>query len=117
MIFLVEDDDAARDAISMLLECEMLPVRAFASCEALRQAADPSTADCLVLDVHMQGMTGLELLEAVHEHDPDLPVILMTGRLTSTIEDRAAAAGAFAVLEKPFNGKKLIETVTRALAA
>jgi two-component system, LuxR family, response regulator FixJ len=116
MIFLVEDDNDTRDAISLLLECEALRVQAFASCDALRQTADLKMADCLILDVHMNGMTGLELLELMQKEGDNPPVIMMTGRPTASVCDRAAAAGAFALLEKPFSGKQLVETVLRAIA-
>lgn len=116
MIFLVEDDNDTRDAISLLLECEALRVRPFASCDALRRTADPKMADCLILDVHMNGMTGLELLERMQEEGDNPPVIMMTGRPTASIHDRATAAGAFAVLEKPFSGAQLVETVRSAIA-
>jgi FixJ family two-component response regulator len=115
MILLAEDDDATRDAILLLLECESLPVKGFASCDALCAAADPMQAECLILDVHMQGMTGLELLEKVKQNGGGPPVVLMTGHLTPQIGARAKAAGAAAVLEKPFHGNELIEAVTQAL--
>lgn len=117
MIFLAEDDDATRDAICLLLECESLPVMAFASCDALCGAADPAAADLLILDVQMKGMTGIELLEQMRGLDGGPPVILMTGQATAEIRARACEAGALLVLEKPFRGDDLIEIVRRALAA
>lgn len=117
MIFLAEDDDATRDAICMMLECEALSVRGFPSCEALCAAVDPAAADCLILDVHMDGATGLELLERLAADGIVPPVILITGRPTTDVLDRAAAAGAFAVLDKPFRGEDLVEMVVRAIAS
>ena len=116
MIYLVEDDDASRNAIAMLFECEQLTVTAFPSCDDLLRAVDPKAADCLVLDVQMRGTTGLELLEFLKITPKTLPVIVMTGSLTPQIQARATAAGAFAILEKPFGGNELVETVKRALA-
>jgi FixJ family two-component response regulator len=117
MIFLVEDDDATRDAISMLLECESLPVKGFSSCDALCAAVDPLEADCLVLDVQVRGTTGLEFLERLRTQGTTLPVILMTGRIFADLRDRATAASAAVLLEKPFKGNDLVEAVTHALAA
>ena len=74
-------------------------------------------ADCLILDVHMKGMTGLELLERMQEEGDNPPVIVMTGRPTASIHDRAAAAGAFACAREPFSGAQLVETVLSAIAA
>jgi FixJ family two-component response regulator len=116
MIFLVEDDDETRNAICLLLDCEAIPVRAFPSCDALLKTVDFRTADCLILDVHMNGMTGLDLLEHVRKVDRDVPVIMMTGGLSENIKRRTVAAAAFAVLEKPFNGNELIDTIQLALA-
>jgi two-component system, LuxR family, response regulator FixJ len=115
MIYLVEDDDDTRDAIAMLLDCEALPVRAFASCDHLLRTLDPKAADCLVLDVQMRGTTGLDLLERLKIKPETLPVIIMTGNLTPQVRARATAAGAFAVLEKPFDGNKLVDIVRLAL--
>ena len=116
MIYLVEDDDATRKAIGLLLECEALEACAFPSCDDLCQKTDPTSADCLILDVHMRGTTGLELLERVRRNDRCPPVILMSGRVAGDILARATAAGVFAVLEKPFSGTELIETIKRAIA-
>jgi two-component system, LuxR family, response regulator FixJ len=117
MIFVVDDDAATRDSISLLLECEALTVEAFSSCDALCRAADPQAAECLILDVHMRGTTGLELLEKLRSLGATLPIILMTGGLTADIHDRAIAAAATAVVEKPFGGNDLVEAVTSALTA
>ncbi len=117
MIFLVEDDDAARDAIRLLLEIENLPVRDFATCDILRKAANPHAAGCLILDVQMPGTSGLALLEQLAADGNAPPVILMSGHLTRDMLARAKAAGAFAVLDKPFNSDEFLAIVTAALAA
>ena len=117
MILLAEDDDATRDAICLLLECESLPVSGFASCDALCAAVDPASADLLILDLQMPGMSGLELLERLRRRDGAPPVILMTGNATDQVRTRASAAGAYAFLEKPFRGNELVRIVTDALAA
>ncbi|HUK61314.1 MAG TPA: response regulator [Stellaceae bacterium] len=116
MIYLVDDDDATRNAIAMLFDCEQIPVTAFPSCDHLLRTVDPKTADCLVLDIQMPGTTGLDLLERLKITPISLPVIMMTGSLTPQIKARAEAAGAFALLEKPFNGNELLEAVKLALA-
>lgn len=116
MIFLAEDDDATRDAICLLLECESLPVGAFASCDALCAAVDPALADLLILDVQMPGTSGIELLERLRCRDGAPPVILMTGDASDRLRARAAAAGAYAFLEKPFRGNELVRLVIDALA-
>ncbi len=117
MICLADDDDATLDAISLLLECEALPVSAFASCDALCAAVDPATADLLILDIQMPGVSGLELLQRLRHKERVPPVILMTGDPSAKVRALAAAAGAFALLEKPFRGNDLVALVKGALAA
>lgn len=117
MIFLVENDDATREAICLLLECEALAAAAFPSCDALCAAVDPASADLLILDIQITSGSGLELLERLRHRDAAPPVILMTGDPTAKVYDRAAAAGAFGILEKPFCGSDLVSLVNRALAA
>jgi FixJ family two-component response regulator len=116
MIFLVEDDAATRDAICLLLECEGLAAAAFRSCDALCAAVDPASADLLILDIEITDMSGLELLERLRHRDAAPPVILMADDPTAKVHDRAAAAGAFGTLEKPFCGSDLVGLVNRALA-
>jgi len=116
MIFVADDDDATRDAICLLLECEALAVHCFASCEALCAAADPLSAELLILDVQMPGISGLDLLEGLRSRPGAPPVILMTGDPTTDLLARAAAAGAYAILEKPFRGDALVELVKSATA-
>jgi len=86
MIILIDDDDATRDALRLLLECEgLLPVRDFASCEAFLAAEELAHPDCVILDIHMPGMTGLELLERLRARGANIPAILMTGDPTPRI--------------------------------
>ncbi len=117
MIFLVEHDDATRDAICLVLECEALTAAAFPSCDALCAAVDPASADLLILDIQITGSSGFELLERLRYRDAAPPVILMIGHPTAKVSHRAAAAGAFGILEKPFRGDDLVSLVNRALAA
>jgi len=116
MIYLAEDDDATRAAICLLLDCEDLAVAGFASCDALCAAVDAASADLLILDVHMPGTSGLELMERLRQRGAVPPVILMTGDPTAQVRARAAVSGAFALLEKPFPGDELVSLVRRALA-
>jgi FixJ family two-component response regulator len=117
MIFLVEDDEATRDAICLLLECEALIAAGFPSCDALCAAVDPASADLLILDIQITGSSAVELLERLRHRDAAPPVILMTGDPTAKVYDSAAAVGAFGILEKPFCGSDLVNLVNRALAA
>ena len=115
MISIVEDDEPARDSLAVLLESAGFPVRSFASCEALL-AAGPSDEKCLVLDIHMPGMSGLELLEELRRAGDERPVIVVTAYSTPATVQRARAAGAFGFLEKPFKAAELLDLIRAASA-
>jgi len=109
MIFIVEDDEATRDSLCLLFECEGLACRGFASASAFL-AAKP------VLDVNMAGMDGLALLERLRASGVTTPAIMITGQASPAVLRRATAAGAVALLEKPFDSASLVDRVNGLLA-
>ena len=115
MIFIIDDDAAAQDSLSLLLECEGFATEEFASCREFLDADGAGEGDCLLLDIHMPGMSGIELLETMGRRGNALPVIIVSGRVDAAIRKRALAAGALAVVEKPYPGKEVIGLVRRAL--
>lgn len=113
----VDDDAAVRDSLGILLEAHGLQVRDFGSgAEFLRSDAHCSTA-CLVLDYHMPGMTGIEILEELQRRGLSYPTILITGLSDPTITRRALSAGVMTILEKPLPDDVLIDAVRIALGA
>ena len=117
MIFLVEDDEATRDSLCLLFECEGLACRGFASGEAFLSATPALDHSCLILDVNMDGMDGLTLLERLRAGGATAPAIMITGKPSPAILRRATAAGAVAVIEKPFDSSSLIDRVRSLLRA
>jgi FixJ family two-component response regulator len=115
-VFIVDDDEAVRDSLKLLLETHGLSVREYASCEAFMRDYRPQNRQCLVLDQHLPGMTGLELLESLDQGGATLPTILVTGRGDSTIKARAQAAGVLAYLDKPVTESRLLPLIRVALA-
>ncbi len=115
MIFIVDDDNATRDSLRLLLDCVGLEAREFPSAEAFLDARQFADEDCLVLDVHMPGMTGIELLEHLRERGDKIPIIIITGQPSVADTVRARAAGALAVLEKPFKPGEVVGLVRRVL--
>lgn len=103
VVAIVDDDDAIRVALSRLLRSLDYQVRAFDSAEAFLTAAGGTAAGCLVTDVQMPGMSGLELQRAVRQRWPDLPVIVITAFPEEAIREQAMAAGARHFLSKPFD--------------
>ena len=104
-VFVVDDDDAVRDSLKTLLELQSFKVETFETCQEFLHA-NTSSADCLVLDIHLPGMSGFELMEAMRRAKRHLPTILITARCDNAIRERAKALGVVALLEKPieFNG-------------
>jgi len=115
MIYIVDDDSATRDSLRLLLECVGLEARGFPSSEAFLAGSQRAAEDCLVLDIHMPGMNGLELLEELRQRGDAVPVIVVTGRPSAASTLRAQAAGALAILEKPFNPAEILGLVRYAL--
>jgi FixJ family two-component response regulator len=111
MIFIVEDDEAVRVSLRFLLEWEDLEAEEFASCQEFLGTSRAGIGDCLILDLHMPGMSGLELLETLRRNGDMLPVIVVSGRIDAASKARAQAAGALAVIEKPYQAEEVIRLV------
>ncbi len=115
IVHIVDDDEPVRDSLKALLEAFAFEVRDFASCQDFLDRFDGNPHGCLVLDLHMPVMSGLEFME---RHGGDLhgmPVIMVSGRGDPATFSRAKDAGVIAVLEKPFDEDMLIETLNRLL--
>ncbi len=114
-VHIIDDDEAVRDSLVFRLEAEGLEAEAYESCERFLERAGAKARGCLLLDVHLPGMDGIELLERGSEFDLALPIILTTGRGQTDLWSRGLAAGAHAYLEKPVEDKLLLETVHQAM--
>lgn len=115
-VFVVDDDDAVRDSLQTLLELQSFNVRTFETCQEFLRSG-PSDPACLVLDIHLPGMSGFDLMEAMKRARRSLPTILITGRCDNSIRDRAKALGVVALLEKPVNFTELMSAITRCTEA
>jgi two-component system response regulator DctR len=114
-VYLVDDDDAIRDSLGWLLQSRGLACRPFASAEHFLEAWTPQLAGCLLLDIRMHGMSGLQLFERLLEQDNRLPVIFLTGHGDVPMAVSALKKGAFDFVEKPFNDNELVNRVVEAL--
>jgi FixJ family two-component response regulator len=115
-VFVVDDDDAMRDALVQLLETAGLQVEAHAGGPAFLAAYEADRPGCLLLDMAMRGMSGLEVLAALNARGLTIPTIFLTGHGDIPMAVRAVQAGAVDFLEKPIQGAALLERVQRALA-
>ena len=114
-VFIVDDEEAVRDSLQWLLESSGLKVALFDSAEAFLQGYDPAQPGCLVVDVRMPGMSGLDLQEKLTELHYSIPVIFITGHGDVPMAVQAVKHGAADFLEKPFNDKELLQIVQRCL--
>jgi two-component system, LuxR family, response regulator FixJ len=110
----VDDDEAVRDSMRALLEACGLTVRDYASAVEFLADCPETCRDCVLLDIHMPGMTGLELLEILHNRGAMPPVIAITGRADAVLRSRAHDAGAIAVFDKPLDEDLLLGAIEAA---
>ncbi len=114
-IFVVEDDPAVRDSLKALLESSGLTTEIFCSSEEFLRAFDPPRRGCVILDLELPGVSGLEVLERLAANHTDVPVILVTGRTDVATRARALRSGAVALLDKPLRAETLFDTIQRVL--
>ena len=114
-IFLVDDDPDVLDAVSFLLSTEGYRMETFDTPAALLERVTPADAGCLVLDVRLPEMNGLELQGALHERGVHMPIVFITGHGDIPMAVKAVNAGAMDFLEKPFDDDKLLEVVGQGL--
>ena len=113
----VDDDDAVRDSVGILLETHGLHVRDFASGAEFLESDVHNVMCCLVIDYHMPGMTGIEVVQELQRLGRSFPTILITGLSDETIIQNALSAGIMAILEKPPPDDVLMDTVLVAVNA
>ena len=114
-VAIVDDDESVREALGNLLRSVGFEVHAFSTAEAFLDSPERRSAACVVSDIQMPGMDGLELQRRLAASGSTLPVILMTAFPRDHVRRQAEEQGAVALLAKPFEGNRLIECVERAL--
>ena len=115
MVFVVDDDSGVRSSLRALLKSVGLSTTAFASAHDFLAAYDQSEPGCLVLDVRMPGMSGMELQVELNRRGAVIPVIFVTGHGDVPMAVEAMQQGAFDFLQKPFRDQELISRVQKAL--
>jgi FixJ family two-component response regulator len=115
-VYVVEDDEAMRDSFLWLLESHGLPVTVFPTAEAFAAAYHDGLRGCLVLDVRMPGMSGLELYERIGGARAALPVVFVTGHGDVQMAVTALKSGALDFIEKPFNDAEMLRLLEHCLA-
>jgi two-component system response regulator DctR len=114
-VHVVDDDDAIRDALAWLLRSRGVPARAWPSAETFLAEYSDAMRGCLVLDVRMEGMSGVELFDQLLAVGSRLPVIFLTGHGDVPLAVAALKKGAFDFVEKPFNDNDLVDRIVAAV--
>ena len=115
VVFVVDDDEAIRRALKRSLTLRGYNVVAFGSAELFLESFDPLQGGCLVLDMRMPGMSGLDLQQELVQRNASLPIIFVTGHGESQQVARAKENGAIDFLEKPYPVEQLFERIDNAL--
>ena len=115
-VYVVDDDEAVRDSIQWLLEGQDYRVRCFESAEVFLARYDPREVACLIIDIRMNGMSGLDLQDRLLERQSPLPVAFITGHGDVPLAVDTMKKGAMDFIEKPFKENELVSLVERMLA-
>ena len=115
LVYVVDDDDAVRDSLLLLLRSIGIDGRAFATATDFLDAYDPKLHSCLVTDIRMPGMSGLDLQRELKERGAPIPIILITGHGDVPMAVEAMKEGALDFIEKPFRDQDLLDRVQQAL--
>lgn len=116
-VFVVDDDEAVCDALGMLLRASGMRVETFNSAQAFLNIYRPQRAGCLLLDIRMPGMSGLDLQDELHKRRYAIPIIFLTGHGDVPLAVRALKRGAIDFIEKPHEEERLVLAVANALHA
>lgn len=116
-VALVDDDESVRKAVGRLLRVASMDVDVYASGRDFLNALADHPPDCVVLDMYMPAMNGLEVQADLATHHPGLPIVFITAHDDAAAEQRAMAAGATAFLHKPFTEQQLLAAIALAIGA
>lgn len=114
-VFVVDDDESVRDAIGFLLDSVDIPHVDFASADAFLAQFDPLQSGCLVLDIRMPGMSGLDLQNELATRETTIPIIFITGHGDVPMAVEAMRRGAVDFIRKPFRDQELLDRIHEAL--
>jgi len=114
-VYVVEDDEAVRDSLELLLKSDSKPVKTYESANAFLQDYSEKMAGCIVLDIRMPGMDGMELQKKLNEKHSILPIIFVTGHGDVPMAVDAMKEGAVDFIQKPYREEALLEKIEAAL--
>lgn len=116
-IYIVDDDPAVRDALSVLFNMEGYVVETFSDGDTFVKSASKAVPACVMLDVHMPGRSGIEILKALNAENYPAPIFIISGQGDIPMAVEAIRNGAFDFVEKPFSAETVLERVKESIAA
>lgn len=116
IVYAIDNDDGVRHSLEFLLDCAQIKVRSFSSADAFFKASPPLAGACVVTDVRMPGMNGIELVEEMNRRGASAPVIVITGHADVPLAIQAMHAGVADFIEKPFDDEVILGAIRKALA-
>lgn len=114
-VFIVDDDPAIRDSLTLMISQENFTVNSYASAEAFLDAAQPVCLGCIIIDIRMPGMDGMQLQEVLSQRNMLMPIIFLTGHGDIPMSVKAIKAGALDFLTKPVTRERLMSTIRLAI--
>lgn len=114
-LVIIDDDESVRKALARLIRSVGRNAATFASAEEFLSCTEPQTPACLILDVHLPGLSGLELQERLSAAGQAIPIVFISAYPDDSARDRALQACAVTFLQKPFEDQALLEAVERAM--
>lgn len=115
LVYIVDDDPAIRDSLTLLMKSVGLPSRAYGSASEFLDSYDPNAPGCLVADIRMPGLSGLELQQVLLERHSEMRIIFITGHGDVPMAVKAMKAGALDFIQKPFRDQELLDRINSAL--
>src|ERR671915_1023792 len=115
LVYVVDDDESVREAVGSLVRLEGLAVQTFPSAQEFLAVPRPDVPGCLVLDVRLPGLSGLDLQQQIAQGDRDMPIIFITGHGDIPMTVQAMKAGAVEFLTKPFRDQELLDAIQQAI--
>jgi|SRR5689334_10434684 len=115
LVAVVDDDESVRESLPDLLNELGFATRAFSSAEDFLASGSLDQTECLILDVAMPGMTGLDLQQQLNDRERKIPIIFITAQKDGAVRDRALEQGAVSFLFKPFSDTALLEALSKAV--
>lgn len=112
-VCIIDDDASVRRALRRLMRSVGLDAGTFATAEEFLQSSAQPALDCLILDVHLPGLSGLELQERLRADGLDIPIVFISAYAEECVREQALRAGAIAFLQKPFDDQALLDAVMR----